>query len=199
MVFHLLYFCFYFSCRFTDILQSHFSKSRISELFSFFGQHSFLCLGEPVYVTIMLVSILVNWLLGLSLQKERFLRGKVVIAISFNLIILFIFKYYDFLVESVNNFLGFSISVLGLELPIGISFYTFQVISYIIDVKRKPEIAQKILFIWGYIFLAFRSWLLAPLSDMKVWQHKSQVGKESWDLFTEGLKISLGIGEKKLF
>ena len=165
--------------------------------FLFLSSILFYAWGEPVYVTIMLVSILVIWLLGLSLQKERFLRGKVVIAISFNLIILFIFKYYDFLVESVNNFLGFSISVLGLELPIGISFYTFQVISYIIDVKRKPEIAQKNPIYLGLYISCFPQLVAGPIVRYESVAAQITGRKESWDLFTEGLKRFLwGLAKK---
>ncbi len=116
----------------------------------------FYAFGEPVYICIMLISVAVNYGLGLIAAKDG-AAGKagVWIAILFNLLMIGVFKYADFLVESLNAlvdwFAGsgntfFYIESPGISLPIGISFFTFQAMSYVIDVYREKEICQRSFF-----------------------------------------------------
>ena len=102
--------------------------------------------GEPVYVLVMLISIAVAFFSGRWIDKVGTKRAKkwimgfgVGIALSF----LLYFKYTDFFIENFNRATGLSIPLLRLALPIGISFYTFQIISYIIDVYRGTVAAQR--------------------------------------------------------
>lgn len=106
----------------------------------------FYAWGEPVYVLLMLASILGNYLLGLwmdcgSEHKQRSLI--LVISVAFNLGILFYFKYYGFFVKNLNNILGLQLTERYHALPIGISFFTFQGMSYVIDLYRKTTPVQK--------------------------------------------------------
>ena len=116
----------------------------------------FYAFGEPVYICIMLISVAVNYGLGLIAAKDG-AAGKagVWIAILFNLLMIGVFKYADFLVESLNALVGwfagsgntfFYIEPPGISLPIGISFFTFQAMSYVIDVYREKEICQRSFF-----------------------------------------------------
>lgn len=99
--------------------------------------------GEPVYVLVMLASITVNWLFGLAIGKARdrqTARRRLVLCLVFNLALLGFFKYADFLIENLNR-LGLHLRPLHIHLPIGISFYTFQTMSYPIDLYRgKTEV-----------------------------------------------------------
>ena len=103
--------------------------------------------GEPVYILIMLLSIAVDYTHGLLVERWRerdaWARGAVASSVFFNLAILFFFKYWDFFASNVNALTGLSLPVLGLPLPIGISFYTFQTMSYTIDVYRRAAPAQR--------------------------------------------------------
>ena len=96
----------------------------------------FYASGEPVYILLLAFSAFVGWLHGLYMTRHPGHRGALVSAICWNLVFLLFFKYADFLTGSINSLLGTAIPALGLSLPIGISFYTFQNMSYVIDVYR---------------------------------------------------------------
>ena len=99
----------------------------------------FYAWGEPVYVFLMIISILISWGGGLSVSRfraagrERAAKTALILSVGAGLSLLGFFKYADFLIRTVNSLTGAHIPLLHLTLPIGISFYTFQTISYIID------------------------------------------------------------------
>ena len=106
----------------------------------------FYAWGEPVYVFLMLTSIIGNYLIGLWMDHTLGLRQRqliLIIAVVFNLGILFYFKYYGFFVKNLDTFLGIQLPQRYLPLPIGISFFTFQAMSYVIDLYRKDTPVQK--------------------------------------------------------
>lgn len=104
----------------------------------------FYAYGEPVYVILMIASAFVNYLSALLIGKKP-AGKKAVMAVNviLNLGVLVLFKYTGFLAESVNTILGTAIPVPSIRLPIGISFFTFQAMSYVIDVYRGVTGAQK--------------------------------------------------------
>ena len=102
----------------------------------------FYASGEPRYVVLLLLSALVGWLHGLGFRKRPHHRGILAGGLCWNLAFLLFFKYADFLIGSVNGLLGTAIPLPGLSLPIGISFYTFQNMSYLIDVYRGDSEAE---------------------------------------------------------
>lgn len=100
--------------------------------------------GEPQYVILMLISILINYILGILLEKTKNKKIILLIAILINFGLLGYFKYFNFLVDNINKLFNYNvITPHNIVLPIGISFYTFQIISYIIDVYRGDIRAQK--------------------------------------------------------
>ena len=103
----------------------------------------FYASGEPVYILLLAFSAFVGWLHGLYMTRHPGHRGALVSAICWNLVFLLFFKYADFLTGSINSLLGTAIPALGLSLPIGISFYTFQNMSYVIDVYRGDSKAER--------------------------------------------------------
>jgi alginate O-acetyltransferase complex protein AlgI len=103
--------------------------------------------GEPKYIILMLISIIINYGLGIVLDKVK-TRGKkrfiLIIAILFNLGLLCYFKYFNFIANNINKIIGSTIiTEKNIALPIGISFYTFQIMSYIIDLYREDIKVQK--------------------------------------------------------
>ena len=96
----------------------------------------FYAWGEPVYVLLMLLSIAVNYVFGRLLERRAHSKTLLVAAVIFNLGLLFYFKYLNFTVDNLNALFGLHLSVPALALPIGISFFTFQAMSYVIDVYR---------------------------------------------------------------
>lgn len=118
---------------------------RYSNLFLLIMSLLFYAWGEPVYVVLMLLSVLLNYLCGRWIDRAK--RGRSAIlafGVFLNLGILGFFKYAGFFASSVNFFIGReAIPVISLPLPIGISFFTFQALSYVIDVYRKKCSVQK--------------------------------------------------------
>lgn len=106
----------------------------------------FYAWGEPVYVFLMLASIIGNYLLGLWMAKTQGQTQRqliLLVSVILNLGILFYFKYYDFVVKNLDTFLDIHLAQRNLPLPIGISFFTFQAMSYVIDLYRKTTPVQK--------------------------------------------------------
>ena len=106
----------------------------------------FYAFGEPVAVMIMLISIVLNYLFGLAASGNRFDKLAVLLAVLLNIGMLTAYKYTGFFVEILNSFLHLSLPVPRIRLPIGISFFTFQGLSYVIDVYRNKKNVQKNLF-----------------------------------------------------
>lgn len=106
----------------------------------------FYAWGEPKYVILMAVSIIVGYVSGILIEKFRDTKWKkplLVTAVFIDLGLLGYFKYADFFVENFNALTGLSVPLLKIALPIGISFYTFQILSYKVDVYRGDVSAQK--------------------------------------------------------
>jgi len=102
--------------------------------------------GEPKYIIFIVLSIVVNYILGLLIERHSGSAwGKrwLIVSVVFSLGMLGYFKYVDFFIANVNSLTGLSVPLLKVVLPIGISFYTFQILSYTIDVYRKSTKAQK--------------------------------------------------------
>ena len=165
--------------------------------FLFVASIAFYAWGEPLYVLLMLASILVNWLFGLAIRAGK--NGSVVVALAavFNLSVLFVFKYLDFAITNCNNLLGLTLPLAGLELPIGISFYTFQALSYVIDVKRKPALAQKNLLHVGLYIACFPQLIAGPIVRYETVAEQIVSRRENWTDFSEGLRRFLwGLAKK---
>ena len=102
--------------------------------------------GEPKYLLLMLFSIAQGYLFGLLIEKYRGKTRSTVffwLSISLSLLLLAYFKYADFFLDSFRAVTGLSVPALQIALPIGISFYTFQILSYVVDVRRGDASAQK--------------------------------------------------------
>jgi alginate O-acetyltransferase complex protein AlgI len=102
--------------------------------------------GEPVYLLFMLLSVGVHYVLALLIERHQ--GGKLakfwlILAVTFSLALLGYFKYADFFIQNFNAVTGMSLPLLKVALPIGISFYTFQIMSYTIDVYRQDTPAQR--------------------------------------------------------
>lgn len=104
----------------------------------------FYAWGEPIHVLLMLVSISVNWTAGMLLErKNEWKKAILAITVLIDLVLLFHFKYSRMITETVNTALGTNLEVPEIKLPIGISFFTFQAMSYVIDVYRGECESQK--------------------------------------------------------
>lgn len=128
----------------------------------------FYAYGEPKYVFLMLLEIIISYYGAILIDKyPRYKETILAIFITIHLGLLCIFKYTNFLISNINNIFNSNISPLNIIMPIGISFYTFQIISYLVDVYRKKVPPQKnILTLATYISL-FPQLIAGPIVRYK--------------------------------
>lgn len=122
--------------------------------------------GEPKYIILMVLSILLGYAEGILIEKKAGSRLILSGACCIHLMLLFYFKYTDFFIETINT-LGFSIPLANIALPIGISFYTFQILSYLVDVYRGDCKAQKNLISFGAYVSMFPQLIAGPIVRYK--------------------------------
>lgn len=163
----------------------------------------FYAWGEPCFVLAMIVSIAVNYLLALLVdsQRNRIKSRKVVIAISvlFNLSYLFVFKYLDFSIRAFSLILGRNISPVGIRLPIGISFFTFQAMSYVFDVSRGDGEVQKNPFNVALYISFFPQLIAGPIVRYNTIATQIKNRRENFDDFCSGIyRFTSGLSKKVL-
>ena len=158
--------------------------------------------GEPKFVLIMLLSIAMNYLFGLWVGafKARGIRltAPVVCTAAANLAVLFSFKYVDFAVRNLN-LLGLDLTPPGILLPIGISFYTFQAMSYVFDIARGRGTVQKNPLNVGLYIALFPQLVAGPIVKYETVAREILHRRETWDDFAEGVRrFLIGLGKKVL-
>ncbi|MDD6616638.1 MAG: MBOAT family protein, partial [Lachnospiraceae bacterium] len=142
---------------------------RLRNLILFIASLVFYAWGEPVYIVLMTVSILVSYLGGILVdryvQKGRRGSAKAALLLSctVSLSLLGFFKYANFLIDTINSLTGAGFALLSISLPIGISFYTFQTMSYTIDVYRGEAKVQKNLISFGAYVAMFPQLIAGPI------------------------------------
>lgn len=159
----------------------------------------FYFLGEPKYIVVLILSCLLNYFFGKMVSKDKNRKLWLIIAISYNVLQLLVFKYTDFFIENVNGIFKSNISYLYIVMPIGISFFTFQALGYVIDVYRKKhEPAERLLDFMTYISL-FPQLVAGPI--VRYGDVREQLVKRScdFDKFGEGIKrFIIGLSKKVL-
>ena len=157
----------------------------------------FYAWGEKVYVLLLMLSIAANWWLGLRVEPGRqHRRAFLVAAVIVNLAGLFVFKYLGFVCENLGA-LGFPLPEVRLALPIGISFYTFQAMSYVIDVYREKSAAQRSVLDVGLYVSFFPQLIAGPIVRYETIAAEIHGRKETWEDFCEGVpRFVQGLGKK---
>lgn len=162
----------------------------------------FYAWGEPIFMILMLVSIFMNYGFGMTFGKISAAGGRkrlLASAVLLNLLMLGIFKYSDMAVETINNILQLSLPLPHIPLPIGISFYTFQALSYVIDVYRgEVQIQRNPLYIGAYI-AAFPQLIAGPIVRYETIENDLINRRETVQDFAHGLRrFIIGLGKKVL-
>ena len=162
----------------------------------------FYAWGEPVYIWLMLVSVLVNWLFGIALGRGSQGRKRLLLVLNLlvNLVLLGFFKYEGFVAENVNALLGSQVVPdLELSLPIGISFYTLQAVSYIIDVYRGEVAPQRNVVYLGMYIACFPQLVAGPIVRYSTIQDQVENRRENVADFCAGLRLFIvGLAKKVL-
>lgn len=163
----------------------------------------FYAWGEPVYLFLMLLSILFNYFSGLdiarNLQDKRAAKQSLVFNLIINLAVLGFFKYEGFVLDTLNGILPVHISYHALPLPIGISFYTFQILSYIIDVYRGNVKVQTNLPNFALYVTMFPQLIAGPIVQYADVDEQLASREVSWTKFGEGSMYFIrGLAKKVL-
>jgi alginate O-acetyltransferase complex protein AlgI len=156
--------------------------------------------GEPIWVVLLILSSSVGWLVGLWLERCKTVFGKkfaVTFAVLANIGLLAVFKYSDFIVENINYAFITGLDNPGFALPIGISFYTFQILSYVVDVYRGEVRAQrKFLDFLLYVSL-FHQLVAGPIVRYVHIANEINHRVHTWSDFSRGLhRVCVGLFKK---
>ncbi len=167
----------------------------------------FYAWGEPVYILIMLFSTVFDYCNGLALEKlekknnDKGRRAVLVLSLVVNLGLLCFFKYTDFMIKTMDDILGLNLPVMNIALPIGISFYTFQTLSYTIDVYRKQVKAQHNIVDFGMYICMFPQLIAGPIVRYADVEHQLKINERKINpdrAFSGVLRFSLGLAKKVL-
>ena len=164
----------------------------------------FYAWGEPVYVVLMLVSIYFNFNITLDFQrfpeKKRRKKTLFIFAVIFNLFVLGFFKYEPFLVENINRLFSLHLKAAALPLPVGISFYTFQILSYVIDVYKGESEAQPSLLRFATYITMFPQLIAGPIVQYGDIERQLENRTVTMQKFSRGVLIFVrGLGKKMIF
>lgn len=176
-------------------------RNSVLFLFSLF----FYAWGEPKYVFLMLFSITMDYTVGRFIDKAKKehemkkAKACLIFSVCMNLGILGFFKYADFLIGTVNALTGLHLPLLNIPLPIGISFFTFQTMSYTIDVYRGVTEVQSNWINYGTYVSMFPQLIAGPIVQYKTIAEQMKTRRENLDDFSYGIhRFVIGVGKKVL-
>ena len=163
----------------------------------------FFAWGEIRYIFIMLILAVMDFFCGKGINKNEGNKAKrrlyLWIDIGVNLLILFFFKYADFIITNINSVLNTQIPLLNIPLPIGVSFNTFQSLSYIIDVYRGTVKCEKSFYNYLTYTTLFPQIIAGPIVRYETVDEELETKKISMDNFSKGMRrFIIGLGKKVL-
>ncbi|CEP80432.1 MBOAT family protein [Paraclostridium sordellii] len=162
----------------------------------------FYAWGEPIYIVIMLLSIAVNFIFGKKVCKDNIRSNRkiwLVMSIVFNISMLGIFKYTGFFIENINRVFKNNITDPGIALPLGISFFTFQAMSYVIDVYRDDAKVQKNLLHLALYISLFPQLVAGPIVRYQTVADQIENRKHTMQKFENGVsRFIIGLAKKVL-
>lgn len=178
------------------------TPNKYKNIILFSGSLLFYFFGEPKYTILLLFSIIINYLHSLVIDKyldTKIAKVALISSISINVLILAFFKYSNFFIQNINSIFDINIKLLDLTLPLGISFFTFQTMSYIIDIYRgEAKISKNPLGVATYVSL-FPQLIAGPIVRYKTVAEELNNRKHSFDNFAYGIKrFVIGLSKKVL-
>lgn len=202
MVFTSPFFIFVYLVACIGVYYGFLRKIESRNIWLFMVSLFFYAYGEKLYVVLLLASIFMNWKFGLLVDKHREdekAKGILTLMLICNLGLLGIFKYTNFIVSNIENLLNIEITDVVVHLPIGISFFTFQAISYVIDIYRKHgEVQQSVLGVGLYISF-FPQLVAGPIVRYETVAHQILHRKETVAGFAHGInRFIIGLFKKVL-
>ena len=152
--------------------------------------------GEPKYILLMLIEVLISYVVGLLIDKHKN-KNILIIGIFIHVLLFGIFKYFNFVIINVNNLFHSNLNLLNVVLPIGISFYTFQIISYEIDVyNKKVNVQSNVLKYFLYVFL-FPQLIAGPIVRYQDVNNEIDNRNVTFEIFARGVRrFIIGLSKK---
>lgn len=159
----------------------------------------FYAWGEPKYLAIMLLTILINYAGAIAVEKFNHKKLWLIFTIIVDLGLLIYFKYFNFIIDNINNLFHSHINAIDVIMPIGISFYTFQALSYVIDVFRGDCKAQKDIYKLALYICLFPQLIAGPIVKYHDVAEQIEDRKVNFDKVTIGVKrFIIGLSKKML-
>ena len=174
--------------------------NKLKNLVLFIFSLLFYFYGEPKYIIILLLSCFINYISARLIEKYN-KRAKfiLVLTIAYNIIQLLYFKYTDFFISNINTIFNTNIGLLRVIMPIGISFFTFQTLSYVVDVYRKDVKASKSFLDFATYVSLFPQLVAGPIVRYKTIAEELKNRKTTYDTFGNGVKrFVIGLAKKIL-
>ena len=195
LIFLFMFLPLFFICYF--VVKKRRTRNIILLLFSL----GFYAWGEPIYILLMILSIIFNYYIAIEMEKQKKSVKKrkqvFIFGIVINILALAVFKYLDFIIDTINVVPSINIPLANIALPIGISFYTFQIMSYIIAVYQKKVKVQKSILYLGCYIAAFPQLIAGPIVRYSDVDEEIEERYESWPLFASGIRrFIVGFGKK---
>ena len=152
--------------------------------------------GEPKYILLMIIEVLISYVVGLLIDKYKS-KNILIIGIFIHVLLFGIFKYFNFIIININNLFHSNLNLLNVVLPIGISFYTFQIISYEIDVyNKKVNVQNNILKYFLYVFL-FPQLIAGPIVRYQDVNEEIDNRNINFEMFASGVRrFIIGLSKK---
>ena len=159
----------------------------------------FYFLGEPKYIIVLLLSCIINYVISKLMKYKKYKKALLILAIIYNVGQLLVFKYTDFFIDNINNIFNTNISFMYIVMPIGISFFTFQALGYVIDVyNKKHKPASSLIDFMTYVSL-FPQLIAGPIVRYSDIQNELVKRETSFSKFSEGIKrFVIGLSKKVL-
>lgn len=191
MVFSSLIFIFFFLP--STLILYYISPKSLRLAILFIASLIFYAFGEPIYVFLMIFSTLLDYTIGILINKfdhkQKVRITLLIVSITVNLFMLGFFKYFPFIIKTINSIFNLNINYISLPLPIGISFYTFQTLSYTIDVFLRKIHVQKNFISFGAYISLFPQLIAGPIVTYKsIEEDINNKNRESMGLFNDGVK-----------
>lgn len=184
-----------------SLVSYYISGKKIKNYILLLASLFFYAWGGMNYLKVLIISILINYIFGLlvdkTIDKKHLRRFFLILGIILNLALLFYYKYYDFFLENINTIFNMNLELKKIVLPIGISFFTFQGMSYIIDIYRNDGKVNKNIFSVALYISLFPQLVAGPIIKYKAVDEQIRNRKESIDYFSYGInRFVIGLGKK---
>ena len=194
MIFSSIYFIYYFLIIFLIIY--FITPKKFKNFILLFGSLFFYIYGDIKYVLLLLCSSIINYFLGRLISKKN-KKLFLILGIFINISLLFYFKYFNFFLSNINSIFKTNISLLNIVLPLGISFYTFKNISYLVDVYKNDVKCEKNIINYLTYITMFPSLVQGPIVRYKDIKSDIKDKKLSFDNFALGVeRFIIGLSKK---